>query len=71
MSAARGTTPAGAPKAIAIPSAFTGEACYARRYPDVLADFCAGGVNTCKWSAIRDHWREHGKGEGRQFGCES
>ena len=55
----------------AIPSAFTGEACYARRYPDVLADFCAGGVNTCKWSAIRDHWREHGKGEGRQFGCES
>ena len=55
----------------AIPSAFTGEACYARRYPDVLADFCAGGVNTCKWSAIRDHWREHGKSEGRQFGCES
>ena len=48
--------------------------CYGRRYPDLAYAFCRrrrsekGG---CDIHALHDHFRDHGRREGRRFGCEA
>ena len=48
--------------------------CYGRRYPDLAYAFCRrrrsekGG---CDVHALHAHFRDHGRREGRRFGCEA
>ena len=41
--------------------------CYVGRYADLTRHFCAGG--RCDLQKARDHYREHGRHEGRKYGC--
>ena len=43
--------------------------CYGRRYPDLAYHFCEKGG--CDVHALHDHFRDHGRQEGRRFGCEA
>ena len=43
--------------------------CYGRRYPDLAYVFCEQGG--CDVHALHDHFRDHGRREGRRFGCEA
>ena len=43
--------------------------CYGRRYPDLAYHFCEKGG--CDVHALHDHFRDHGRREGRRFGCEA
>ena len=43
--------------------------CYGRRYPDLAYHFCEEGG--CDVHALHDHFRDHGRQEGRRFGCEA
>mmetsp|Transcript_57608 Transcript_57608/g.128548 ORF Transcript_57608/g.128548 Transcript_57608/m.128548 type:complete len:305 (-) Transcript_57608:601-1515(-) len=45
-------------------------ACYARRYPDLLAGFCGGVITQCDWKALRHHFDVHGADGGRTWGCD-
>ena len=40
--------------------------CYGRRYPDLAYHFCEKGG--CDVHALHDHFRDHGRREGRRFG---
>ena len=42
--------------------------CYGRRYPDLAYAFCK---DECNVRALHDHFRDHGRREGRRFGCEA
>ena len=42
--------------------------CYGRRYPDLAYAFCK---DECNVRALHDHFRDHGRQEGRRFGCEA
>ena len=42
--------------------------CYAARYPDVKAAFCDG--DRCNARQAMAHFRDHGRREGRLFGCD-
>ena len=42
--------------------------CYGRRYPDLAYAFCKDECNVRK---LHDHFRDHGRREGRRFGCEA
>ena len=37
------------------------------RYPDLHAKYCAAG--RCDTRALHEHFRDHGRREGRRFGC--
>ena len=43
-------------------------ACYGRRYPDLAYAFCK---DECDVRKLHDHFRDHGRREGRRFGCEA
>ena len=43
--------------------------CYANNNADLLAGFCGGVIADCRWAALGSHWEEHGKAEGRAWGC--
>ena len=45
--------------------------CYVLRNPDLLEGFCNNEVANCRWDALRLHWEEHGREEGRAWGCSS
>ncbi|CAH0369288.1 unnamed protein product [Pelagomonas calceolata] len=40
--------------------------CYAKNYADLEYHYCKKGCNV---GALLDHFRDHGRGEGRSFGC--
>ena len=42
--------------------------CYGRRYPDLAYAFCK---DECDVRKLHDHFRDHGRREGRRFGCEA
>ena len=42
--------------------------CYGRRYPDLAYAFCKDGCNV---HALHRHFQNHGRREGRRFGCEA
>ena len=44
-------------------------ACYASRYPDLHARFCA--TDRCDTQALHDHYKNEGATEGRRWGCGS
>ena len=43
--------------------------CYALRYTDLLAGYCAGALGDCDWAKLQQHWETAGREEGRQFAC--
>ena len=46
--------------------------CYVARYADVKKAYCRKSKEgECKWSLVRNHYKNHGKKEGRRLGCES
>ena len=44
-------------------------ACYAKNNEDLLAGFCGGVIADCRWDALGLHWEQHGRDEGRTWGC--
>ena len=42
--------------------------CYGRRYPDLAYAFCK---DECNAQALHRHFQDHGREEGRRFGCEA
>ena len=42
--------------------------CYGRRYPDLAYAFCK---DECDVRKLHNHFRDHGRREGRRFGCEA
>ena len=42
--------------------------CYGRRYPDLAYAFCK---DECNVQALHRHFQDHGRREGRRFGCEA
>ena len=42
--------------------------CYGRRYPDLEYAFCK---DECNVQALHRHFQDHGRREGRRFGCEA
>ena len=48
--------------------AFDGATCYGRRYPDLEYAFCK---DECNAQALHRHFQDHGREEGRRFGCEA
>lgn len=47
----------------------SGLRCYALRYNDLLAAFCARDVATCDFKALQNHWDSTGSAEGRTLEC--
>ncbi|KAL1520908.1 hypothetical protein AB1Y20_022468 [Prymnesium parvum] len=43
--------------------------CYVQRYSELLTLYCEGNISTCDWPAVRLHFDERGRAEGRQWGC--
>jgi len=43
--------------------------CYAKRYPDLKRKFC-NADGACNLRQAKAHFREHGRREGRRFGCD-
>ena len=43
--------------------------CYANNNADLLAGFCGGVIADCRWDALGLHWEQHGRDEGRTWGC--
>ena len=41
--------------------------CYVDRYADLHRHFCVADM--CDLQRARDHYREHGRHEGRKYGC--
>ena len=48
--------------------AFDNATCYGRRYPDLAYAFCK---DECNVQALHRHFQDHGRREGRRFGCEA
>ena len=46
-------------------------ACYALRYPDLLAYYCVGVLATCNLRLLQHHWDRSGRAEGRTQDCEA
>ena len=41
------------------------------RYPDLLAGYCAGALETCDWTILANHMKGVGLKEGRVVSCQS
>ena len=48
--------------------AFDNATCYGRRHPDLAYAFCK---DECNVQALHRHFQDHGRREGRRFGCEA
>ena len=51
------------------PAARGAATCYAKRYPDLKRKFC-NADGACNLRQAKAHFREHGRREGRRFGCD-
>ena len=51
------------------PAAREAATCYAKRYPDLKRKFC-NADGACNLRQAKAHFREHGRREGRRFGCD-
>ena len=63
------STPAAPGRRLSCEIASRAAACYAKRYPDLKRTFCKSD-GACNAHQAMAHFRNHGRREGRLFGCD-